>query len=82
MPGVDSKFIVHKLNVDPSFPPKKQRPRRSVKEHIEAVRQEVRRLKEAEAIKETFFSEWLANTLMVRKKNSKWRVCVDFMNLN
>ena len=25
VPGVDLEFIVHKLNVDPSFPPKKQR---------------------------------------------------------
>ena len=27
VPGVDLEFIVHKLNVDPSFPPKKQKPR-------------------------------------------------------
>ena len=38
VPGVDPKFIVHKLNVDPSFHPKKQKPRRSAKEHVEAVR--------------------------------------------
>ena len=38
VPEVDPKFIVHKLNVDPSFPPKKQKPRRSTKEHVEAVR--------------------------------------------
>ena len=80
--GVDPEFIVHKLNIDPSFPPKKQKPRRSAKEYIEAVRQEVGRLKEAGAIKEIFFPEWLANTVVVRKKNGKWRVCVDFTNLN
>ena len=82
MPKVDPEFIIHKLNVDPLFPPKKQKPRRSAKEHVEAVRQEVERLKEAGAIKEIFFPEWLANTVVVRKKNSKWRVCVDFMDLN
>ena len=38
VPEVDPEFIVHKLNVDPSFPPKKQKPRRSTKEHVEAVR--------------------------------------------
>ena len=43
--GVDPEFIVHKLNVDPLFPPKKQKPRRSAKEHVEAVRMEVQRLK-------------------------------------
>ena len=63
--GVDPGFIVHKLNVDPSYPPKKQKPRRSTKGHVEAVRQEVEKLKEAGAIKETFFPEWLANTVAV-----------------
>ena len=70
-PGVDPKFIVHKLNVDPSYPPKKQKSRRSTKNHVKAVRQEVKKLKEAKAIKETFFPKWLANTMVVRKKNDK-----------
>ena len=69
VPGIDLDFIVHKLNVDPSYPPKKQKPRRSAKEHVEAVRQEVKRLIEAEKIKEIFFPEWLANTVVVKKKN-------------
>ena len=33
-------------------------------------------------IREIFFSKWLANTMVVKKKNVKWRVCVDFMDLN
>ena len=82
VPGVDLEFIVHKLNVDPSFPPKKQKPRRLTKEHVEAVRSEVRRLREARAIRETFFPEWLANTVVVKKKNGKWRVYIDFTDLN
>ena len=71
VPGVDLEFIVHKLNVDPLFPPKKQKSRRSAKEHVEAVKQEVKRLKEAGAIKEVFFSEWLTNTMVMKKKNRK-----------
>ena len=82
VPRVDLKFIFHKLNVDPSFSPKKQKPRRSAKEHVEAVRQEVEKLKKARAIKEIFFPDWLANTVVVRKKNDKWRVYVDFTDLN
>ncbi|XP_050254609.1 uncharacterized protein LOC126700482 [Quercus robur] len=80
--GVDPGFIVHKLNVDPSYPPKKQKLRRSAKDHVEAIRREVEKLKEVGAIKETFFPEWLANTVVVRKKNGKWRVYMDFTNLN
>ena len=79
---MDPEFIVHKLNVDPLYPPKEQKLRRSTGEHVEAVRQEVKRLKEAVAIKEIFFLKWLANTVVVKKKNSKWRVCVDFTDLN
>ena len=80
--GVDPEFIVHRLNVDPSFSPKKQKPRRAAEEQVEAVRSEVRRLREARAINEAFFPKWLANTVVVKKKNGKWRVCVDFTNLN
>ena len=71
VPGVNPEFIVHKLNVDPSYPPKKQKPKRSAKDLVEAIRQEVEKLKKAGAIKETFFLEWLANTVVVRKKNGK-----------
>nr|XP_023884514.1 uncharacterized protein LOC111996747 [Quercus suber] len=82
MPGVDPEFIVLRLNVDSSFPPKKQKPRRSAREHVEAVKAEVQRLKEAGAIREIYFLEWLANTVVVKKKSGKLRVCVDFTDLN
>ena len=57
--------------MNPLFPPKNQKPVRSAKEHIEAVKQKVKKLKEAEAIKEVFFREWLSNTVVVKKKNDK-----------
>ena len=82
VPEVDSEFIVHKLNVDPSFPPRKQKPRKMTKEHVDAIKLEVQRLKETRVIREIFFPEWLANTVVVKKKNGKWRVCVDFTYLN
>ena len=40
------------------------------------------KLKRVGAIKEVFYSEWLANIVVVKKKNGKWRVCVDFIDLN
>ena len=55
VPDVDPEFIVHKLNVGPSFPPKKQKPRKASKEHVDAVNLEVQRLKEAGVIREIFF---------------------------
>ena len=81
-PGLDPKFICHHLNVNPSVTPKKQPPRRPSNEHVEAVKSEVIKLKQAGAIKEVFYLQWLANTMVVKKKTGKWRVCVDFTDLN
>ena len=49
--------------------------------HVDAVKLEVQRLKEVGVIREIFFLEWLANTVVVKEKNGKWRVCVDFTDL-
>ena len=81
-PGVDLEFICHHLNINPLIAPKKQPPRRPSREHVEAVREEVTRLKQAGVIKEVFYPEWLANTVVVKKKSGKCRVCVDFKDLN
>ena len=81
-PGVDPSFIFHHLNVNPSVTSKKQPPRYSSKDHSVAVNDEVMKLKQAETIKDVFYLKWLANTVVVKKKNGKWRVCVDFTNLN
>ena len=44
-PGVDSNFICHHLNVNPSVTPKKQPPQHSSKDHSDAVKDEVTKLK-------------------------------------
>ncbi|XP_065630381.1 uncharacterized protein LOC136067891 [Quercus suber] len=81
-PRVDSSFICHHLNVNPSIIPRKQPLRCSSKDYFDAVKDEVTKFKQAGAIKEVFYLEWLANTVVVKKKNEKWRVCVDFTDLN
>ena len=81
-PRVDPKFICHHLNVNPLVVLKKQPPRHPSKEHVGAVREEVAKLKQAGATEEVFYPEWLANMVVVKKKSGKWRVCVDFMDLN
>ena len=81
-PEVDPNFICHHLNVSLAVTPKKKPPRRSSKKHANAVREEVMKLKKAGAIKEVFYPEWLANIVVVKKKSGKWRVCVDFTDLN
>ena len=44
--------------------------------------EEVDRLLEADFIREVFYPDWLANVVMVKKSNSKWRMCIDFIDLN
>ena len=68
---MDPKFICHHLNVNPLVVPKKQLLRRPSKEHAEVVREEVVKLKQAGAINEVFYFEWLANMVVVKKKSGK-----------
>ena len=34
------------------------------------------------AVGEVLYPSWLSNTVVMKKKNGKWRVCVDFTDLN
>jgi hypothetical protein len=49
---------------------------------IEAVKVEVQYLLDAGFIREVTYPQWLANVVMVRKKNGKRRMCTDFTDLN
>ena len=47
-----------------------------------AIKEEVQKLTLAKFIREVYYPDWLANVVMVRKANGKWRMCVDFTDLN
>ena len=68
--------------MNPTVLPRKQPPRHLSKEHSDAVKKEVNKLKRVGAIKEVFYPKWLANIMVMKKKNGKWWVCVDFTDLN
>jgi hypothetical protein len=53
-----------------------------LEEKVEAAKAEVQRLLDAGFIREIIYPQWLANVVMVRKKNGKWRMCTDFTDLN
>ena len=46
------------------------------------ARAKVQRLLDANIIREVKYSEWLANVVLVPKKNRKMRMCIDFTDLN
>ena len=82
MPGIDPSVMVHKLNVSPSFPPICQKKRVFAQERDREIAEKVVKLQETGFIKEVYYPDWLANVVMVKKVNEKWRMCVDFTDLN
>jgi hypothetical protein len=51
-------------------------------EKVKAIEDEVQRLHDAKVIREVLYPVWLTNIVPVKKKNGKWRMCVDFTDLN
>uniref|UniRef100_A0A2N9HQ03 Uncharacterized protein n=1 Tax=Fagus sylvatica TaxID=28930 RepID=A0A2N9HQ03_FAGSY len=82
MPGINPSIISHKLNVDPSLRPIKQKRRVFAPERNNAIMEEVDKLLAANFIREVFYPDWLANVVMVKKNTRKWQMCVDFTDLN
>ncbi|XP_057505438.1 uncharacterized protein LOC130788661 [Actinidia eriantha] len=82
MPGIDAEVACHRLNVDPRCRHVVQKGRRSSTQHVDAVIEEVEKLLDAGAIKEVHYSCWLSNPVVIKKKDGRWRVCVDFTDLN
>jgi hypothetical protein len=51
-------------------------------EKVAVAKAEVQRLLDAGFIHEVLYPSWLANVVMVKKKNGRWRMCTDFTDLN
>ncbi|GAA0142582.1 hypothetical protein LIER_03446 [Lithospermum erythrorhizon] len=82
MLGVDTELSLHRLHVEPSCRPVKQKKRNFSDEKNLAIQKEAEELVKANAIRELQFPEWIANVVMVKKYNNKWRMCTEFTNLN
>ena len=82
MPEIDPSVMVHRLNVSPSFPPIRQKKRVFAPEQDWALAKEVRKLQEASFIRKVYYLNWLVNVVMVKKASGKWRMCVNFTDLN
>ena len=82
MGGIDPAIITHRLNVSPSFKLVKQKRRSFALERQKAINEEVGKLLQAGAIREVEYPEWLANVVLVKKANDKWRLCIDFIDVN
>lgn len=82
MSGIDPKIAVHRLNINPGARLVKQWKRQFTPERREVIREEINKLVGAQFIREVQYPDWLANVVLVKKANGKWRVCIDFTDLN
>ena len=74
MPGIDRRMIEHSLNVDPTKKPVQQKRQVFALEQNKAITEEVEKLLTTGFIKEVYYPKLLANVIMVKKSNGKWRM--------
>ena len=72
----------HKLNVVSSAKPVRQRVRCSHPDRHQIIQAQVDNLLKVGFIREVKYPEWLANVVVVPKKEGKWRECIDYTDLN
>ena len=82
MPRIDPRVITHHLNVSSSYTLVCQKWRVFTLEWDNAIKEEVQKLETLEFVLKGYYPDWLANVVMVKKANGKWRMCMDFTNLN
>ena len=51
-------------------------------EILEVVKKEVQKMLDAGFIRPCQYAKWISSVVPVQKKDGRWRVCVDFRDLN
>ena len=82
MGGIDPAVITHMLNISPSFKPVKQKRMSFAPKRQKVIDEEVKKLLQAKAIREVEYPDWLANVVLVKKANGKWRLYIEFTDIN
>uniref|UniRef100_A0A151UDF3 Transposon Ty3-G Gag-Pol polyprotein n=1 Tax=Cajanus cajan TaxID=3821 RepID=A0A151UDF3_CAJCA len=82
MSGIDADFICHKLAIHKEAKPVAQWKRKVGDERREAIVAEAQKLLNAGFMSEVRYTTWLANVVLVKKNSGKWRMCVDYTDLN
>ncbi|XP_057745015.1 uncharacterized protein LOC130962873 [Arachis stenosperma] len=81
MSGIDPNIICYRLAINPSIQPIAQKKLHLGTDKREAFLGETQKLLNAGFIKKLILISWLANVVMVKKHNGKWKMCVDYTDL-
>ncbi|GKV20170.1 hypothetical protein SLEP1_g30327 [Rubroshorea leprosula] len=82
MPGIPTSVFQHKLSTNPLKKPVAQKRRLFGGERLQVIKEEVEKLLQAGFVRRVDYCEWVANPVLVKKANGKWRMCIDYTNLN
>ncbi|GJT07609.1 reverse transcriptase domain-containing protein [Tanacetum coccineum] len=72
----------HRLNIREGYLPVRQKKRGHAPERNKVIQEEVEKLVDAGIMKEVHYDSWLSNSVMVKKHDGTWQMCVDFKDLN
>ena len=78
----DTNIIQHKIPLEKNTTPFKQKLRPISPLLLPLIEKEIKKLLDAKIIVPLRYSKWIANIVVVRKKNGEIRLCVNFRNLN
>jgi chaperone required for assembly of F1-ATPase len=82
MSSVPRELIEHELHVDPNAKLVKQCLHCFTQDKKDVIKKEIARLLDTDFIREVYHLDWLANLVLVPKKNKEWRMCVEYTDLN
>ncbi|KAH9684964.1 Ribonuclease H [Citrus sinensis] len=82
MSGIDPEVACHKLAIKKGAQAVRQKKRCFNQERYDAINDEVEKLLKVGFIREVNYPEWISNVVLVKKANGKYRMCVDFTDLN
>ena len=79
---IHPNVMCHRLNIDLQVKLACQKRKAFDANHYKALQDDVDHLLKIGFIRESYYSDWLTNLVLVIKPNGKWRTCIDFTNLN
>jgi len=82
MPRINLDFMCHKVAILPQSKPVAQIKWKLGKERRVVVAHKVNQLLKADFIRPIKYTTWIANVVMVKKSSGKWRMCMDYNDLN